>query len=140
MFVVWKRPDGFHGAEPKDFKVVAIGENARLWLHKKDTDWFPFRVSGGWQDQESTQRLNRLVNLIGKPTASWIKHLINEFHHSMNDDGKKFYKETLDWLESLASNLKGDTWEIEIMAHTVREVVSRVQDAEKGFLTKAKAQ
>ena len=58
----------------------------------------------------------------------------------MNDDGKKFYKETLDWLKSLASNLKGDTWEIEIMAYTVREVVSRVQDAEKGFLTKAKAQ
>jgi hypothetical protein len=138
MFVVWKRPDGFHGAEPKDFKVVDIGENARLWLHKKDSDWFPFRISGGWQEQESTQRLNRLVNLIGKPTTKWVERLVHEFHHSMTDDGKKFFKETLDWLHLLGGHLKGDTWEVEIMTHAIGEVISRVKDAEKPFLVKAK--
>jgi hypothetical protein len=117
---------------------VDIGDKARLWLHKKDTDWFPFRISGGWQEQESTQRLNQLVNLIGKPTVRWVDRLIHEFHHSMTDDGKKFLAETLDWLKSLEQNLKGDTWEVEIMAHALREVVSRVKDAEKPFLVKAK--
>ena len=138
MFVVWKRPDGFLGAEPKDFKVVDIGDHARIWLHKKDVNWFPFRISGGWQEQEATQRLNRLVNLIGKPSSSWVKHLIHEFHHSMTDDGKKFFQETVAWLGSLLENLKGDTWEVEIMSHAIREVLNRVKDSEKPFLTKAK--
>lgn len=138
MFVVWKRPDGFLGAEPKDFKVIDLGVHARIWLHKKDQDWFPFRISGGWQEQESTQRLNHLVNLIGRPSSHWIKKLVHEFHHSMNDDGHKFFKETLDWLKSLEGQLKGDTWEVEIMAHAIREIVNRVKDSEKGFITAIK--
>jgi hypothetical protein len=138
MFVVWKRPDGFHGAEPQDFRVVDIGDKARLWLHKKDTSWFPFRVSGGWQEQESTQRLNQLVNLIGKPTVKWVEHLNHEFDHSMTDEGKKFFDETATWLNSLKGNLKGDTWEVEIMDHAITEVIHRVADAEKPFLVKAK--
>jgi hypothetical protein len=135
MFVVWKRPDGFHGAEPKDFKVVDIGNQARIWLHKKDTEWFPFRISGGWQEQESTQRLNQFVNLIGQPSSHWIKRLSSEFHHSMQGDPKKFFNDTIDWLKSLEGQLKGDTWEVEIMGHAIREIVIRVTDAEKGFLT-----
>lgn len=138
MFVVWKRPDGFLGAEPTDYKVVEIGGQARIWLHKKDVDWFPFRISGGWQEQEATQRLNRLVNLIGKPSASWVKHLVHEFHHSMSDDGNKFFSETVTWLESLLSNLKGDTWEVEIMSHAINEVLTRTKDAQKPFLIQAK--
>jgi len=135
MFVVWKRPDGFHGAEPKDFKVVDIGGNARIWLHKKDIEWFPFRISGGWQEQEATQRLNQFVNLIGEPSSHWIKRLTHEFHHAMQSDPKKFFSETLDWLDGLLSKLKGDTWEVEIMAHVIREIIVRVKDAEKGFMT-----
>ncbi|MEZ4741934.1 MAG: hypothetical protein R3B45_05725 [Bdellovibrionota bacterium] len=50
MHVVWKRPDGYHGASPSDYRVVEINESSNLWLHKRDTDWFPFRVSGGWKD------------------------------------------------------------------------------------------
>lgn len=138
MFVVWKRPDGFLGADPKDFKVVNVGHHARIWLHKSDTDWFPFRISGGWQEQEATQKLNRLVNLIGKPGVNWVKHLVNEYHHSMTDDGAKFLQETLSWLETLLENLKGDTWEIEIMSHAIREVLARVKDSEKPFLQKIK--
>ena len=139
MFVVWKRPDGFRGAEPKDFKVIDIGGQARLWLHKKDKTWFPFRISGGWQEQEATQRLNILVNLIGKPNSQWIKRLVYEFSHSMSDDGKKFFQETVAWLESLSGALKGDTWEIEIMAHAISDVQKRVLDSKKAFLLKVKS-
>jgi hypothetical protein len=78
------------------------------------------------------------VNLIGKPSASWVKHLVNEFHHSMSDDGKKFFSETVTWLESLLSNLKGDTWEVEIMSHAINEVCNRVKDTQVPFMTQAK--
>lgn len=139
MFVVWKRPDGFRGAEPKDFKVIDIGGQARLWLHKKDVNWFPFRISGGWQEQEATQRLNALVNLIGKPNSHWIKRLAYEFNHSMSDDGKKFFQDTVTWLESLSAALKGDTWEIEIMAHAISDVQKRVLESKKAFLLKIKS-
>jgi hypothetical protein len=43
--------------------------------------------------------------------------------------------ETLDWLDGLLAQLKGDTWEVEIMGHAIREILNRVKDAEKGFLT-----
>jgi hypothetical protein len=56
----------------------------------------------------------------------------------MTDDGKKFFQETVAWLGSLLENLKGDTWEVEIMSHAIREVLNRVKDSEKPFLTKAK--
>ncbi len=138
MFVVWKRPDGFRGAEPKDFKVVDIGDNARLWLHKKDVEWFPFRISGGWQEQEATQRLNILVNLIGKPNSQWVSRLVYEFNHSMLDDSKKFFQETMDWLQTLSSSLKGDTWEIEIMGHAISDVQKRIKDSKNAFLIKVK--
>jgi hypothetical protein len=138
MFVVWKRPDGFHGAEPKDFKVVEVGEKVRLWLHKKDADWFPFRISGGWQEQEATQRLNRLVNLIGKPNSQWVKRLVYEFHHSMTDDGATFFQETMVWLDQLVKAPKGDTWEIEIMVNAIQDVQNRVKNSRATFLLKAK--
>jgi elongation factor P hydroxylase len=63
MFVVWKRPDGYHDATPSDFQIVEAGANARIWLHKSDREWYPFRISGGWQESDATRRLNGLVNL-----------------------------------------------------------------------------
>ena len=56
----------------------------------------------------------------------------------MTDEGKKFFDETVTWLNSLKGNLKGDTWEMEIMDHAITEVIHRVSDAEKPFLVKAK--
>jgi len=53
----------------------------------------------------------------------------------MQGDPKKFFNDTIDWLKSLEGQLKGDTWEVEIMGHAIREIVNRVTDAEKGFLT-----
>lgn len=135
MHVVWKRPDGFHGAEPSDFKIVEVGGKSRLWLHKKDHVWYPFRIAGGWQEQEATQRLNGFVNLIGKPMSHWVKQLIHEFDHSMTDDPKVFYSETEAWLKSLKDVLKGDTWEVEIMANAIDEIELRLADSKSGFLT-----
>jgi len=137
MHVVWKRPDGFHGAEPDDFKIVEVGGRSRLWLHKKDHQWYPFRISGGWQEQEATQRLNGFVNLIGKPMTHWIKQLVHEFDHSMIDEPAEFMSQTLDWLSSLKTACKGDTWEVEIMTHAIDDVYQRLSDAKQGFLTQA---
>ena len=137
MHVVWKRPDGFHGAEPKDFHVAEVGGKSRLWLHKSDTKWYPFRISGGWQEQEATQRLNSFVNLIGKPMSHWSKQLIEDFNHSMADDAGKFFDETLKWIGSLKGVLKGDTWEVEIMANAIDEIETRLKDAKTAFLNGA---
>ncbi|MCX6116959.1 MAG: hypothetical protein NT027_05420 [Proteobacteria bacterium] len=137
MNVIWKRPDGYHGAEPKDFVIVEVAGKSRLWLHKSDVKWYPFRISGGWQEQEATQRLNSLVNLIGKPMSYWSKQLLADHSHSMTDDPKKFFSETLDWLQSLKTVLKGDTWEVEIMANAIDEVEARLKDTKNAFLTAA---
>lgn len=137
MHVVWKRPDGFHGAGPDDFKIVEVGSTSRLWLHKKDHQWYPFRIAGGWQEQEATQRLNGFVNLIGKPMTHWVKQLIHEFDHSMTDVADEFFTQTMAWLDSLKTALKGDTWEVEIMANAIDEVCVRLTDAKQAFLTQA---
>jgi hypothetical protein len=138
MNVIWKRPDGFHGAEPSDFKVVEVAGKSRLWLHKSDHKWYPFRISGGWQEQEATQRLNGFVNLIGKPLSHWSKQLLSEFNHSMAEDPGSFFAQTMEWLNSLGPVLKGDTWEVEIMAHTIDEIGARLNDTKPAFLTQAK--
>ena len=70
--VIWKRPDGFHGAAPEDFVVVDIGGESRLWLHKTDHDNFPFRVSGTWQGEDLSKKVNKLVNLISKQKKEWL--------------------------------------------------------------------
>ena len=51
MNVIWKRPDGFHNASPSDYVTVDITSNAKIWLHKRDQENFPFRVSGDWQEE-----------------------------------------------------------------------------------------
>lgn len=137
MHVVWKRPDGFLGAEPTDFVTVVVADHARLWLHKEDRKWFPFRISGGWQDQEATQRLNGFINLIGKPTSQWVDQMVHEFDHSMADEPTIFFEESLAWLTSLRAALKGDTWEVEIMDLSIKEVESKIHESKDLFLKNA---
>ena len=134
MFVVWKRPDGFHGAAPTDFKVVDIGSQARIWLHRTDTQNFPFRISGGWQESEATVRLNTLVNLIDHPKDAWTNQLIKTYNNSMTDSPATYYSEKLKWLGEVNSHLKGDTWEVEIMAKVVAEVIRQVESVKDTFL------
>ena len=53
MHLVWKRPDGYHGATPSDFNEADLGENVRLWLHKSDKDQYPFQIAGGWEERRN---------------------------------------------------------------------------------------
>ncbi|MEY4632146.1 MAG: hypothetical protein RIQ81_2266 [Pseudomonadota bacterium] len=126
MFVVWKRPDGYHDATPGDFRVAEAGTTARIWLHKTDRQWYPFRISGGWQESDATQRLNGLVNLLGEPEKVWTEFLTKAFNNSMTDDPRAFVTEQRAWLEDLKNHLKGDTWEIEIMGQVIGEVSGRL--------------
>jgi hypothetical protein len=128
MFVVWKRPDGYHDATPSDFQIVEAGANARIWLHKSDREWYPFRISGGWQESDATRRLNGLVNLLGESVDAWTAFLTNAFHHSMTDDPKAFIADQVSWLNDLRAHLKGDTWETEIMGQVISEVARKVAD------------
>jgi len=127
MHVIWKRPDGYHGASPTDFRIVEVGGNKnRIWLHNSDNQWFPFRISGGWQEQEATQKLNQLVNLLGSSDEEWVKHMSSMYHHSMSDDSKKFFTELANWLTDLKQHIKGDTWELEVLSSTLDDVAKKV--------------
>ncbi len=134
MKVIWKRPDGFHEASPSDYFVVEVSANVKIWLHKRDQEHYPFRVSGGWQDEAASQKLNRFVNLIQKSTPDWVLYLTDLFHHSDTDSQANFLKRELEWFDELGRNLKGDTWEVEIMSETLKVLKQKVQDASAAFL------
>lgn len=116
MKVIWKRPDGFHGASPSDFRVVELDGHSRIWLHKADHEWFPFRISGDWGEEDATKRLNRLVNLLGQDKSSWIKYVHDSFGNSKGENIKVYVHDTSNWISHLKASLKGDTWEIDIMS------------------------
>ena len=136
MHVIWKRPDGYHGASPSDYRIVELGGHSKIWLHKTDHLWFPFRVSGGWQDEESTKQLNRFVNLIGAPDAEWLECLLEAFGHSQSNDGGAYISDTQGWLSELKNNLKGDTWEVEIMETALSEIEQQLQKKKAAFLAR----
>ncbi len=135
MHVVWKRPDGFHGAAPSDYRVVDLHGQSKIWLHKNDKEWFPFRISGGWQDELATKKLNALVNLIGQDSSAWLKLLEEQFDYSRAEDAKIYFKETMMWLSELKNNLKGDTWEVEIMRTAISEIELGLDGCKSEFLT-----
>lgn len=134
MHVVWKRPDGLYGADPSDFSVVNIGNHSRIWLHRRDHANFPFRISGGWQEEEATIRLNNLVNLLDKPDKEWLDCLMKIFNDHMQDDSSKFINELCRWIDDLRLHLKGDTWELEIMQETFSEVGNKLKSVKESFL------
>ena len=134
MHLVWKRPDGFHGASPSDFSVVELDGHSRLWLHKTDKDQYPFRISGGWEDREATVRLNNLVNLLPFPTEDWVGFLKGSFNHSMKEGADEFFNEIKGWLTGLSENIKGDTWEVEILDQALQSTLRRLDEAKTGFL------
>lgn len=134
MKVIWKRPDGYHQALPSDYIVVEVSDNSRIWLHKRDQDNYPFRVSGGWQDEDASQKLNKLVNLIPKGSKEWVEYLTELFNHSTTDNPHNFLKHEMEWLDELAKNLKGDTWELEIMSETIKRLKRQIEHTAKDFL------
>jgi hypothetical protein len=130
MNVIWKRPDGFHGASPSDYEVIELQQDAKkLWLHKADRENYPFRVSGDWQEEEATRRLNGLVNLLPCPQTTWNAHLTHTFHNTEHETWEKFVMHTVNWIKKLQLHLKGDVWEVAIMADALDEVVSHLEQA-----------
>ena len=126
MKVVWKRPDGFLGSDPSDFIIYEMPSKAKLWLHKTDHENFPFRISGGWQDEESTRKLNLLVNLLNQSELSWKEWLENGFFDSKLEKSELYVDSLKLWLGSVKENLKGDTWEKEIMSEALHEIEEKV--------------
>jgi len=139
MHVIWKRPDGFHGADPSDFMVVNLGNHSKLWLHKRDNQNFPFRIAGGWQESEASARLNILVNLLAKDSKTWATTLTAMFHDQMGDDPGKFVDDLARWVGDLRSYLKGDTWELDIMNQALSEVIEKISHARPAIIAAAKA-
>ena len=134
MHLIWKRPDGFHGASPSDFSVFELDGHSRLWLHKTDKDQYPFRISGGWEDREATVRLNNLINLLPAPQGEWVSYLKGSYNHSMKDGADEFYDDIRKWLGELSGNLKGDTWEVEILSQALNSTMRRLEEAKQDFL------
>ncbi len=126
MKVVWKRPDGFLHASPDDYKILKIRDNVKIWLHKNDKDHYPFRIYGGWQDEQSTLCLNNLINLLPESVESLESYLLVKSDDSRSDFST-FLQEILTWIEKVEGHLKGDTWEIEIMQLVLDEVQSRIK-------------
>ncbi len=136
MHVIWKRPDGFHGADPADFEVVAVGTRAKIWLHRRDNLNFPFRIAGDWKAVEASQRLNLLVNLLGKDDSVWVETLLKLFNDTLGDEPARFIDDLARWVLDLRSHLKGDTWELDIMNHTLAEVSDHLGKVKGPFLSK----
>jgi len=137
MNVVWKRPDGFMDAVPDDYEVVKLGSHSNLWLHKKDKDRFPLRVSGGWEEDSATCKLNNLVNLLNNPNEKWVSHLLQVYDNSMKDDSDVFLTELKNWVDDLKKYLKGDEWEVDIMAQALGMVNHKLDEVKTPFLQKA---
>lgn len=137
MHVVWKRPDGFHGADPSDFEVVNLGGRSKIWLHKRDRSHFPFRIAGGWQESEASERLNNLVNLLPQDDKTWVASLVKMFNDQMGEDPGKFADDLGRWVADLKMHLKGDTWELDIMNHALTEVTERITKVRAAFVKAA---
>jgi len=125
MNVIWKRPDGYHDAEPTDFRLLPIGSHFNLWVHKTDSTTFPFRVAGGWEEEAQTTRLNMLVNLLDQADDQWNSFIDAEVDQSMNPRDA-YVKETVEWLTSLKSSFKGGGWEVEIMGKAFDAIITRL--------------
>lgn len=133
MHLVWKRPDGFHQAEPNDYRVIELGRNFKLWLHKTDHDQFPFRIDGGWEEKDNSVLLNNLVNLLDQDQEELVQYLQNYFDHSMKDDRSQFIADILSWIQELQKSPKGDTWEVEIMTQAMQKTFECVNAVKESF-------
>ena len=131
MHLIWKRPDGFLDSHPDDYTVIEIASKSKLWLHKNDQENYPFRVSGGWQDEDATVRLNSFINLLPQKNQSWEKLLSSEYGNSEFKEPESFFKDLLEWLDLLKNHCKGDTWEIEIMGEVLNEVKGKILENKK---------
>lgn len=126
MNVIWKRPDGYHDAAPSDYYTYELGNRYSIWLHKKDKLEYPLRISGGWEDQASTEKLNRFVNLLPSPDEDWIQVIKKDLDNSM-DDKEQFFDALFSWIEELNKHLKGEHWELLVLEQILKAVRKRLE-------------
>ncbi len=126
MKVIWKRPDGFLMSTPDDFAVLEMPSQSKLWVHKTDQNHFPFRISGGWQDEESSCKLNQMVNLLSQREEQWLTWLKQDYSNSNISEMEKYLDSLRSWLREVERGLKGDTWELEIMSEALIEIQKNV--------------
>ncbi|MBF0440805.1 MAG: hypothetical protein HQK54_02760 [Oligoflexales bacterium] len=134
MHVIWKRPDGFHDASPKDYFTVELDGDARIWLHNEDKDQYPFRISGGWEEKELAVKLNNLINLLPNSTETWVKHLTKDYNQTLKDSPQEYFDSICSWLKDLKNYIKGDTWEVEIITRAIDTTLRRLIDSRDLFI------
>ncbi len=127
MHVIWKRPDGFHNAVPEDFRRAGLSNGAQLWLHRSETDWYPFQISGDWTGQEQTKRLNKLVNLLDAPDAAWRHFLEHYYDDEMGENSVGSAVQSIGtWIDELKEHIRGNTWETEIITCAFADIKERI--------------
>ncbi|MDD9952499.1 MAG: hypothetical protein OXT67_13135 [Zetaproteobacteria bacterium] len=134
MHVIWKRPDGYLNAEPNDYRTVEVREDVKIWLHQQDKENFPFRISGGWQDENQTRRVNLFVNNLGASTSSWIALLEKDFGSSNYLSPAEYVKSLKGWVEEILNHLKGDQWEVHVMTVVFEELRVTLHSSCESFL------
>ncbi|RZA10861.1 MAG: hypothetical protein EOP10_34055 [Proteobacteria bacterium] len=134
MNLTWKRPDGFHGASPADFRVVDLGGRSRIWLHKADRDQYPFRIAGGWEEKDSSVLLNNLINLLESDDKAWLDYLERAMDFSIKEDRTVYIHDLLSWLTELQQHVKGDTWETEILREALSVLSERIVVLKERFV------
>jgi hypothetical protein len=134
LHLIWKRPDGFLGAMPEDFRKIPLSNGSQIWLHCKEQDWYPFQVNGDWASQEDTVKLNRLVNLLDSEESVFERLLERMYDDSVTEklaqkdrSVPNFRSEIKEWLFSLLGACKGNTWEVEIMKCALSDVIAKIK-------------
>lgn len=136
MSVIWKRPDGSQNANPEDFRRVQLSSGDKIWVHKDalhaDTkDWYPFQLGGDWSREAETKELNRFVNMLDASDESWKSVLMHINDDDMDPQGRLNVSEVAQnkykWVESLEGEIKGDTWELNIIQATLKDIKARLK-------------
>ena len=129
MHIIWKRPDGFQNANPEDFRKLTLSNGSGLWLHKQELDWYPFQFSGDWEGQEETKKLNRLVNLLDAPHSDWERYVQSLLDNNFSEDNSlgQLVNSLQSWLEESKANIKGNTWEQDIMKVAFGDIQTKLK-------------
>ncbi|MDE3269258.1 MAG: hypothetical protein OYH77_03125 [Pseudomonadota bacterium] len=133
MHVTWRRPDGFHNSTPSDFRVLNVDDSTNIWVHRVECDYYPFQISGGWQEEEATRRLNQFVNLLVASDDAWLDYILKEYDNSLDSSGKDFYQGLIAWFGDLAIKIKGDKWEVEIVGKVIAAISVRLTTLQANF-------
>jgi NDP-sugar pyrophosphorylase family protein len=134
MHLIWKRPDGFVNSQPSDFKTINLGGKYNFWLHKTEQDYYPFQISGDWQEADLTKKLNRLTNLLNSSAEKYATFLSRWYQDTLPEDASSFVDKIQEWIIELRKNIKGENWEKEIVDQTLIELSVQINSSRDLFL------